>query len=106
MINDRCDEFGTPVQSFLKQIREMRGLFDVSIPTCIAALTASAYIDLKSLASKFSSMQIADGFVIRDGLNACKHGVTVCDKAMVWAGQHDKVVNQWLQVHKLRATPL
>ena len=94
------------VHDTVKQIRAMRELFNVVIPGCIAALTATAYVDLKSLASKFSSMMIADGIVIRDGLDACKYGVEVCDKALKWAGQHDQVVNQWLRAHKLPATPL
>jgi len=103
-LKDAVVQADLDLHATVEKVRGIRKIFDTVIPSCVAALTASSYMDLKSLASKFSSMMIADGIVIRDALDTCKYGIEVCDKGLKWAGQYDHTVNEWLRAHKLTST--
>ena len=81
-------------------LSRMRIIFKDVIPQCAVVLGFSKYMDVKSLAGKMTSMAGADVMLVRETLDTCKRGVDVCDKGLSWAGQYDRVINDWLSAHK------
>jgi len=86
------------------RLRLAKTCFADIFPACVSAITAKEYVDLKSLASKFSSMMIADAILFKDAIETCQNGVEVCSKGLSWASAYDKTLEQWLEASKSKNT--
>jgi hypothetical protein len=82
------------------RLTKMRAAFKTGIPYCISILAVSKYLDLRELASNFSSLQIADAWLVKETIGTCEDGVEVCNKGLEWAGQHNKLIDEFLKPSK------
>lgn len=84
----------------VKRLRNMRTLFKDVIPGLMFAVAGAAYMDIKGLASSFSSMAAADGMLVKQCLDTCKNGVSVAENGLRWSNAYEHTIEQFLDAHQ------
>ena len=81
----------------MNYLKSMHTMFNDVMPGLIASIAMGSYLDLKGLASSFSSLVIADAIIVKQALKTCENGVSVAEKGLRWAAEYDKTIDQFQQ---------
>lgn len=83
----------------IARIQKFRILFDGAFLGCAAAIFGVGVMDIKSLASSFSSLVAGDAMLVQHVKKRSEQGVEVCDRCLLWAGKRNQFIDEFLHAH-------
>lgn len=98
-IASEVDTAADELESQISRLKALRGVFASAIPASLAALGAVELVNLKGLASNFSSLRAGDIELVKEVLRTCDRSVKIIDKALAWAEKREDTIQEWQRAH-------